>query len=60
VHSYEFRFHESIGPPELPELRNFTLRGQKEAGYTLSLARIFALWTRLESVDIDNNIFTKS
>jgi hypothetical protein len=55
-----FAFMSLLGRLSLPELRNFTLRGQKEAGYTPSLARIFALWTRLESVDIDNNIFTKS
>ncbi|KAJ7983027.1 hypothetical protein DFH06DRAFT_1318495 [Mycena polygramma] len=44
----------------LPELRDFRLHGQIDAQGTPSVARVFALWTKLESLEIDSNSFSKS
>ncbi|KAJ7661523.1 hypothetical protein DFH06DRAFT_1471951 [Mycena polygramma] len=44
----------------LPELRDFRLHGQIDAQGTPSVARVFALWTKLENLEIDSNSFSKS
>ncbi|KAJ6459806.1 hypothetical protein C8R47DRAFT_131106 [Mycena vitilis] len=44
----------------LPVLRNFTLRGPLDLLLPPSMARFFALWTKLESLEIESGSFSKS
>jgi hypothetical protein len=44
----------------LPELRIFAFHGHADLRTSLSLAPFFALWTRLEILNIDSNSFSKS
>ncbi|KAJ7661555.1 hypothetical protein DFH06DRAFT_1471976 [Mycena polygramma] len=44
----------------LPDLRSFTLRGPIDTQYTPSVARFLILWTKLESLEIESNSFSKS
>ncbi|KAJ6544211.1 hypothetical protein B0H19DRAFT_1169962 [Mycena capillaripes] len=63
LHTFEFEGETPsglLGWLSLPELRNFILRGEDVAQHSPSVARFFGICTRLESLDIDSNSFTKS